>query len=89
MDTQLCGRFGNTGPAGAPKTDHHWRQFEFGPHPVQQIAEIAKGIGAKTPFDAAHQCGIIAGRAWDNPLSQGADIMTMSTYKSLAVHPLA
>ena len=57
------------------------------PHPVQQIAEIAKSIGAKTLFDAAHQCGIIAGRAWDNPLSQGADIMTMSTYKSLGGPP--
>ena len=57
------------------------------PHPVQQIAEIAKSIGTKTLFDAAHQCGIIAGRAWDNPLSQGADIMTMSTYKSLGGPP--
>jgi len=61
--------------------------LNLAPHPVQQIAEIAKGIGAKTLFDAAHQCGIIAGRAWDNPLSQGADIMTMSTYKSLGGPP--
>ena len=57
------------------------------PHPVAHIVEIAKGVGAKTLFDAAHQCGIIAGRAWDNPLSQGADIMTMSTYKSLGGPP--
>jgi glycine hydroxymethyltransferase len=34
-------------------------------------------------FDAAHQCGIIAGKAWSNPLSEGAHFMTMSTYKSL------
>jgi glycine hydroxymethyltransferase len=34
-------------------------------------------------FDAAHQCGIIAGRAWSNPLKEGAHLMTMSTYKSL------
>jgi glycine hydroxymethyltransferase len=61
--------------------------LNLAPHPVAQIAEIAKGIGAKTLFDAAHQCGIIAGRAWDNPLSQGADIMTMSTYKSLGGPP--
>ena len=57
------------------------------PHPVTQITQIAKGVGAKTLFDAAHQCGIIAGRAWDNPLTQGADIMTMSTYKSLGGPP--
>ena len=61
--------------------------LNLAPHPVQQIAEIAKGIGARTLFDAAHQCGIIAGRAWDNPLSQGANIMTMSTYKSLGGPP--
>ena len=61
--------------------------LNLAPHPVAQIAEIAKGIGTKTLFDAAHQCGIIAGRAWDNPLSQGADIMTMSTYKSLGGPP--
>jgi len=34
-------------------------------------------------FDAAHQCGFIAGRAWKNPLAEGAHFMTMSTYKSL------
>ena len=34
-------------------------------------------------FDAAHQCGIIAGKAWKNPLKEGAHFMTMSTYKSL------
>ena len=61
--------------------------LNLAPHPVQQIAEIAKGVGARTLFDAAHQCGIIAGRAWDNPLTQGADIMTMSTYKSLGGPP--
>ena len=36
--------------------------LNLAPHPVQQIAEIMKGIGAKTLFDAAHQCGIIAVR---------------------------
>ncbi len=34
-------------------------------------------------FDAAHLCGMIAGRAWANPLLEGAHLMTMSTYKSL------
>ena len=52
-------------------------------HPVAQVRAIADQIGAKVMFDAAHQCGIIAGRAWSNPLHQGAHFMTMSTYKSL------
>jgi glycine hydroxymethyltransferase len=54
------------------------------PHPVREIREIADEVGAKVLFDAAHQCGIIAGGAWPNPLNEGAHIMTMSTYKSLA-----
>lgn len=53
------------------------------PHPVAAIREIADSCGAKVLFDAAHQCGIIAGGAWPNPLAEGAHLMTMSTYKSL------
>ena len=53
------------------------------PHPVPEIRAIADEVGAQVLFDAAHQCGIIAGRAWANPLDQGAHLMTMSTYKSL------
>lgn len=53
------------------------------PHPVQEIRAIADAVGAKVLFDAAHQCGMIAGGQWPNPLAEGAHLMTMSTYKSL------
>ena len=53
------------------------------PHPVAEIRAIADEVGAKVLFDAAHQCGIIAGGTWPNPLAMGAHLMTMSTYKSL------
>jgi glycine hydroxymethyltransferase len=53
------------------------------PHPVRDIRAIADEVGARVMFDAAHQCGIIAGGQWDDPLAEGADLMTMSTYKSL------
>lgn len=53
------------------------------PHPVEEIRAIADEVGAFVLFDAAHACGMIAGGAWPNPLDQGADLMTMSTYKSL------
>jgi glycine hydroxymethyltransferase len=52
-------------------------------HPVAEIRAIADRVGAAVLFDAAHACGLIAGQAWSNPLDQGADLMTMSTYKSL------
>lgn len=53
-------------------------------HPVSEIRAIADEVGAKVLFDAAHLSGLIAGRAWPNPLHEGAHAMTMSTYKSLA-----
>ena len=53
------------------------------PHPVAEIRSIADRVGAAVLFDAAHACGMIAGGHWPNPLHEGADMMTMSTYKSL------
>ena len=52
-------------------------------HPVSDVRAIADGVGATVMFDAAHQCGMIAGGVWKNPLHHGAHLMTMSTYKSL------
>ena len=52
-------------------------------HPVREVRKIADEVGAYVLFDAAHQCGLIAGKAWANPLAEGAHLMTMSTYKSL------
>lgn len=53
------------------------------PHPVEAVREIADAVGAAVLFDAAHACGMFAGKVWPNPLDLGADLMTMSTYKSL------
>jgi glycine hydroxymethyltransferase len=52
-------------------------------HPVAEVRKVADEVGAKLLFDAAHQCGIIAGKAWKDPLAEGAHLMAMSTYKSL------
>ncbi len=57
------------------------------PHPVAAIREIADRVGAKVLFDAAHLSGLIAGKAWQQPLAEGAHVMTMSTYKSLGGPP--
>ena len=56
-------------------------------HPVAAVADIAHQAGARLMFDAAHLSGPIAGGLWPNPLAEGADVMTMSTYKSLAGPP--
>jgi glycine hydroxymethyltransferase len=57
------------------------------PHPVAAVRGIADEVGAPLMFDAAHLSGMVAGRAWPNPLAEGAQVMTMSTYKSLGGPP--
>ena len=57
------------------------------PHPVAAVRGIADEVGAKLLFDAAHLSGMFAGRAWPNPLDEGAHAVTMSTYKSLGGPP--
>jgi glycine hydroxymethyltransferase len=52
-------------------------------HPIREIRAIADEVDALVLFDAAHMSGMIAGRAWQQPLEEGAHVMTMSTYKSL------
>jgi glycine hydroxymethyltransferase len=58
-------------------------------HPVAAVRGIADEVGAVLMFDAAHLSGMFAGRAagWPNPLSEGAHVMNMSTYKSLGGPP--
>jgi glycine hydroxymethyltransferase len=57
------------------------------PHPVAELRAIADEVGATLLYDAAHLSGLIAGKAWQQPLAEGAHVMTMSTYKSLAGPP--
>lgn len=54
------------------------------PHPVAAVREVADEVGAVLVFDAAHVAGLLAGGAWESPLAQGAHVVSMSTYKSLA-----
>lgn len=56
-------------------------------HPVAAVRGIADEVGCPLMFDAAHLSGMVAGGAWPNPLAEGAQVMTMSTYKSLGGPP--
>ncbi len=50
--------------------------------PVREIREIADEIGAYVMYDASHVLGLIAGGVFQNPLKEGADVMTGSTHKT-------
>ncbi len=53
------------------------------PHPVRELSEVAKKHGAHVMYDAAHVAGLIAGGQFQDPLREGADVMTCSTHKTL------
>lgn len=57
------------------------------PPPVREIAEIAEECGATLLYDAAHVAGLVAGGRFQRPLSEGADLLTCSTYKSFGGPP--
>ncbi len=53
------------------------------PHPVKELGEVAKEVGAYIGYDAAHVAGLIGSGYFQDPLREGADVMTMSTHKTL------
>src|SRR5271170_211484 len=57
------------------------------PYSVAAAKAIATEVGAWLMYDAAHMGGIIAGGAFQQPLAEGADVMTGSTYKSFGGPP--
>jgi len=49
----------------------------------EQILAACKAVSATLVYDIAHVAGLVLGGKFPNPLLQGADLITMSTYKSL------
>jgi glycine hydroxymethyltransferase len=53
------------------------------PHPVKELSEVAKEVGAHVAYDGAHVAGLIGSGYFQQPLQEGADVMTASTHKTL------
>jgi glycine hydroxymethyltransferase len=53
------------------------------PHPVKELAKIARENGAVVGFDGSHVLGLIAGGQFQDPLREGAQVLFGSTHKSL------
>jgi glycine hydroxymethyltransferase len=66
-----------------PKLALNGRSVFLFPSPLQEIAEAAHEVGAYLVYDAAHVLGLIAGRQFQDPLREGADVMSGSTHKTL------
>ncbi len=52
------------------------------PTPLKEIAEAAHEVGSTVMYDGAHVLGLIAGGVFQDPLREGADIMTGSSHKT-------
>ncbi len=52
------------------------------PHPVEELASVARENGALVGFDGSHVLGLIAGKKFQDPLREGAQALFGSTHKS-------
>ena len=66
-----------------PKLALNGRSVFLFPSPIKELAEAAHEVGAYLVYDAAHVLGLIAGKQFQDPLGEGADVMTGSTHKTL------
>jgi glycine hydroxymethyltransferase len=54
------------------------------PYPVREMSQIAAEWGGKLFFDGAHQAGLIAGGQFQDPLREGAAVLTGSAGKTFS-----
>ena len=52
------------------------------PQPVREMKETLQPWGGRLFFDGAHQAGLIAGGQFQDPLAEGADVLTGSAGKT-------
>jgi glycine hydroxymethyltransferase len=52
------------------------------PIPLKEIAEATKAAGGYLAYDGAHVLGLIGGKQFQDPLHEGAQVMTSSTHKT-------
>ena len=52
------------------------------PEPIREVREVADDVGSYITYDASHLLGLIAGKAFPNPLDEGADVVHGSTHKT-------
>ena len=55
--------------------------FPF-PHPLKELAETIHSVDATVGYDAAHVAGLIGGGQFQDPLREGADVVSLSTHKT-------
>lgn len=52
------------------------------PTPLEELSDAAHEVGSSVIYDAAHVLGLVAGGVFQDPLREGADVMTGSSHKT-------
>ncbi len=76
--------FAATARATRPKLVALGASMTLFPLPVREIAAIVNEWGGKVFFDGAHQLGLIAGGQFQDPLGEGAAVLTGSAGKTFS-----
>ena len=76
--------FRQTAPLVRPKLVALGASMTLFPFPLQEMSEMIADWGGKIFFDGAHQIGLIAGGQFQDPLREGAVVMTGSAGKTFS-----
>jgi glycine hydroxymethyltransferase len=76
--------FRKTAPLVRPKLVALGASMTLFPFPLQEMSEMIAEWGGKIFFDGAHQIGLIAGGQFQDPLREGAVVMTGSAGKTFS-----
>jgi glycine hydroxymethyltransferase len=76
--------FRSVAPLVRPKLVALGLSMTLFPQPVAEMKAAIAPWGGRLFFDAAHQLGLIGGRQFQDPLAEGADIMTGSAGKTFS-----
>ena len=66
----------------APKIALFGQSVFLFPTPLEELAAAAHEVGSTVMYDGAHVLGLIAGGCFQDPLHEGADVMTGSSHKT-------
>jgi glycine hydroxymethyltransferase len=76
--------FRKTAPRTRPRLVALGLSMALFPFPLQEMKEVVEAWGGRIFFDGAHQLGLIAGGQYQDPLREGAAIMTGSAGKTFS-----
>ncbi len=77
-------RFRQVAPLVRPKLVALGASMTLFPFPIREMSEVVAEWGGKIFFDGAHQIGLIAGGQFQDPLREGAVVLTGSAGKTFS-----